>query len=90
PHNFLFLTELSFSSTGVQDTDIVRIHHLPRLVTLSLINTDIRNELSSALTFSFLLPNPHIDDDAIPAIIMLAKLSSLTILDTAIDTPGIR
>lgn len=34
--------------------------------------------------------NPHIDDDAVPAIIMLSKLSFLTILDTSIDMPGLR
>lgn len=44
PHSFLFLTELSFSATRVQDADIVHIHHLPRLVTLLLNNTGIGNE----------------------------------------------
>ncbi|KAK7055930.1 hypothetical protein R3P38DRAFT_2682467 [Favolaschia claudopus] len=97
PHSFLFLTELSFSGTRVQDADIVHIHHLPRLVTLCLNNTGIGNEavfnllaLKRSLLQLSIAINPHIDDDAIPAIIMLAKLSFLTILDTAIDMPGIR
>jgi hypothetical protein len=34
--------------------------------------------------------NPHIDDDAVPALVLLSKLSFLTILDTSIDMPGIR
>ncbi|KAJ6489068.1 hypothetical protein C8R45DRAFT_901995 [Mycena sanguinolenta] len=97
PHSFLFLTELSFSGTRVQDADIVHIHHLPRLSTLLLHNTGIGNEavfnlvaLKRSLTQLSLATNPHIDDDAIPAIIVLSKLSFLTILDTAIDMPGIR
>ncbi|KAK7017350.1 hypothetical protein R3P38DRAFT_2635246 [Favolaschia claudopus] len=97
PHSFLFLTELSFSGTRVQDPDIVHIHHLPRLVTLCLNNTGIGNEavfnllaLKRSLLQLSIAINPHIDDDAIPAIILLAKLSFLTILDTAIDMPGIR
>ncbi|KAF8155373.1 hypothetical protein K438DRAFT_357150 [Mycena galopus ATCC 62051] len=97
PHSFLFLTELSFSGTRVQDADIVHIHHLPRLVTLLLHNTGIGNEavfnllaLKRSLLQLSLATNPHIDDDAVPAIILLSKLSFLTILDTAIDMPGIR
>ncbi|KAJ7239395.1 hypothetical protein B0H12DRAFT_1189995 [Mycena haematopus] len=97
PHSFLFLTELSFGGTPIQDADIVHIHHLPRLVTLLLHNTGIGNEavfnlvaLKRTLLQLSLATNPHIDDDAIPAIIMLSKLSFLTILDTAIDMPGIR
>ncbi|KAJ7202748.1 hypothetical protein B0H12DRAFT_1330755 [Mycena haematopus] len=105
PHSFLFLTELSFGGTPIQDADIVHIHHLPRLVTLLLHNTGIGNEASvqfvAAVVYNLvalkrtllqlsLATNPHIDDDAIPAIIMLSKLSFLTILDTAIDMPGIR
>ncbi|KAF7335460.1 hypothetical protein MVEN_02199300 [Mycena venus] len=97
PYSFLFLTELSFNGTRVQDADIVHIHHLPRLMTLSLNNTGIGNEaifnlmaLKRSLTQLSIATNPHIDDDAIPAIIMLFKLSFLTILDTSIDMPGIR
>ncbi|KAJ7690790.1 hypothetical protein B0H14DRAFT_3532173 [Mycena olivaceomarginata] len=97
PHSFLFLTELSFSATRVQDADIVHIHHLPRLVTLLLNNTGIGNEgvfnlvaLKRSLLQLSVATNPHIDDDAIPALVLLSKLSFLTILDTSIDMPGIR
>ncbi|KAJ7315335.1 hypothetical protein DFH08DRAFT_715623 [Mycena albidolilacea] len=97
PHSFLFLTELSFSGTRVQDADIVHIHHLPRLVTLLLNNTGIGNEgvfnlvaLKRSLLQLSIATNPHIDDDAIPALVLLSKLFFLTILDTSIDMPGIR
>ncbi|KAJ7505587.1 hypothetical protein B0H11DRAFT_1850811 [Mycena galericulata] len=97
PNSFLFLTELSFCGTRVQDIDIVHIHHLPRLVTLLLNNTGIGNEaiyhlvaLRRTLLQLSIATNPHIDDDAVPAILLLSKLSFLTILDTSIDMPGIR
>ncbi|KAJ7068858.1 hypothetical protein B0H15DRAFT_918312 [Mycena belliarum] len=97
PNSFLFLSELSFSGTRVQDIDLIHIHHLPRLVTLLLNNTGIGNEaiyhlvaLKRSLLQLSIATNPHIDDDAVPAIIMLSKLSFLTILDTSIDMPGLR
>lgn len=117
PNGFLFLSELTLSGTRVQDIDLVHIHHLPRLVTLTMNNTGIGNEasvsilrcssadaddvLSNSSIFHLvalrrsllqlsIATNPHIDDDAIPAILMLSKLSFLTILDTSVDMPGIR
>jgi hypothetical protein len=114
PNSFLFLSELSFCGTRVQDFDLVHIHHLPRLVTLLLNNTGIGNEAYAILHHSAASPhlllsrifhlvalkrsllqlsiatNPHIDDDAVTAIIMLCKLSFLTILDTSIGMPGLR
>ena len=44
PNSFLFLSELSFCDTSVEDFDLVHIHHLPRLATLLLTNTGIGNE----------------------------------------------
>jgi hypothetical protein len=44
PHSFLFLSELSFSDTPIEDFDLVHIHHLPRLASLMLDNTGIGNE----------------------------------------------
>ncbi|KAJ7465160.1 hypothetical protein FB451DRAFT_1370059 [Mycena latifolia] len=97
PNSFLFLSELSFSGTQIQDIDLVHIHHLPRIVTLLLNNTGIGNEaiyhlvaLKRSLLQLSIAINPHIDDDAIPAILMLSKLSFLTILDTSIDMSGLR
>ncbi|KAJ7672228.1 hypothetical protein DFH06DRAFT_1082159 [Mycena polygramma] len=97
PYSFLFLSELCLSGTRVQDIDLVHIHHLPRLVTLLLNNTGIGNEaifhlvaLKRSLLQLSIATNPHIDDDAVPAILMLSKLSFLTILDTSIDMPGLR
>ncbi|KAJ7651061.1 hypothetical protein FB45DRAFT_1018418 [Roridomyces roridus] len=97
PNSFLFLAELSFNGVRVEDFDLFHIQHLPRLITLSLNNTGIGNEavyllvsLRRSLLQLSIAVNPHIDDDAIPAIIMLSKLSFLTILDTNIDMPGIR
>ncbi|KAJ7897412.1 hypothetical protein B0H13DRAFT_2337944 [Mycena leptocephala] len=73
------------------------IHHLPRLVTLIMNNTGIGNEaifhlvaLRRSLLQLSIATNPHIDDDAVPAILLLSKLSFLTILDTSIDMPGLR
>ncbi|KAJ7732141.1 hypothetical protein B0H16DRAFT_180720 [Mycena metata] len=97
PNGFLFLSELTLSGTRVQDIDLVHIHHLPRLVTLTMNNTGIGNEaifhlvaLRRSLLQLSIATNPHIDDDAIPAILMLSKLSFLTILDTSVGMPGIR
>ncbi|KAJ7698980.1 hypothetical protein B0H17DRAFT_317089 [Mycena rosella] len=97
PNSFLFLSELSFSGTRVQDFDLVHIHHLPRLVTLLLNNTGIGNEavyhivaLKRSLLQLSIATNPHIDDDAVPALLLLSKLSFLTILDTSVDMPGLR
>ncbi|KAJ7052014.1 hypothetical protein C8F01DRAFT_1066440 [Mycena amicta] len=97
PNSFLFLSELSFNGTRVQDIDLVHIHHLPRLMTLLLNNTGIGNEgvfhvvaLRRSLLQLSIATNPHIDDEAVSALIMLSKLSFLTILDTRIDMPGLR
>ncbi|KAJ7628450.1 hypothetical protein FB45DRAFT_867514 [Roridomyces roridus] len=97
PNSFLFLTELSFCGVQLQDLDLLHIHHLPRLVTLLLNNTGIGNEavyhivaLRRTLLQLSIAINPHIDDDAVPAIIMLSKLSFLTILDTNIGMRGLR
>ncbi|KAF7290065.1 hypothetical protein HMN09_01311600 [Mycena chlorophos] len=97
PNSFLFLQELSFNGTPVQDIDLVHIHHLPRLVTLLLNGTGIGNEgvfhivaLRRSLLQLSIATNPLIDDDCVPALILLSKLSFMTILDTSIDMPGIR
>ncbi|TFK34572.1 hypothetical protein BDQ12DRAFT_613296, partial [Crucibulum laeve] len=94
---FLFLSELSFTGTLIEDFDIVHIHHLSALSVLFLNNTGIGNEaifllvpLKRSLTHLSVATNPHIDDDAIPAILLLLKLSFISILDTSIKMSGLR
>ncbi|KAJ7629683.1 hypothetical protein DFH06DRAFT_1439985, partial [Mycena polygramma] len=79
------------------DIDLVHIHHLPRFVTLLLNNTGIGNEaifhlvaLKRSLLQLPIATTPQIDDDAVPALLMLCKLSFLPILDTGIALPGLR
>ncbi|KAF9460358.1 hypothetical protein BDZ94DRAFT_1170029, partial [Collybia nuda] len=97
PNSFLFLSELFLSDTRLEDFDIIHIHHLPKLTTLLLNNTSISNEavfllipLKRSLTQLSVATNPDINDDAIPAILLLSKLSFVSILDTNIGMPGIR
>ncbi|CAK5273845.1 unnamed protein product [Mycena citricolor] len=97
PNSFLFLSELCLSGTRVHESDLLHVHHLPRLVTLLLNNTGIGNEaiyllvsLKRTLLQLSIATNPHIDDDAIPALLLFSKLSFLTILDTSIHMAGLR
>ncbi|RDB25528.1 hypothetical protein Hypma_006214 [Hypsizygus marmoreus] len=97
PNSFLFLSELSLSGIHIPDFDITHIHRLPKLSTLLLDNTAISNEaifllvpLRRTLTQLSLASNPAIDDDAVPAILLLSKLSFLSILNTSIKMPGLR
>ncbi|KAK0204366.1 hypothetical protein DFS33DRAFT_1319557 [Desarmillaria ectypa] len=97
PNSFLFLSFLSLSGTLVHDFDLVHIQHLPRLSALLLNNTGIGNEavyiitsLKRTLTHLSVATNPDIDNDAIPALLLLFRLSFLSIQDTSIDMPGLR
>ncbi|KAF8151043.1 hypothetical protein B0H34DRAFT_785117 [Crassisporium funariophilum] len=97
PNSFLFLSELSFSGIRVHDFDLLHIQHLSRLAILLLNETGIGNEavfllvsLKRTLVRLSLAANPHVDDDAIPAIVLLSKLSFLSILDTGIEMGGLR
>lgn len=97
PNSFLFLSFLSLSGTLVHDFDLVHIQHLPRLSTVLLNNTGIGNEavyiitsLKRTLTHLSVATNPDIDNDAIPALLLLSRLSFLSIQDTSIDMPGLR
>ncbi|KAG6815503.1 hypothetical protein H0H93_009634, partial [Arthromyces matolae] len=80
PNSFLFVTELSLRDTPINDSDLRHIHHLPRLATLLMDNTSISNEGS----------NPMINDDAVPAIILLSKLTFISLHDTGILMSGLR
>ncbi|KAK0472062.1 hypothetical protein IW261DRAFT_1509903 [Armillaria novae-zelandiae] len=97
PNSFLFLSFLSLSGTLVHDFDLVHIQHMPRLSALLLNNTGIGNEavyiitsLKRTLTHLSVATNPDIDNDAIPALLLLSRLSFLSIQDTSIDMPGLR
>ncbi|KAJ7595501.1 hypothetical protein C8J56DRAFT_1115426 [Mycena floridula] len=97
PNSFFFLTELSFNGTPVLDSDLVHIHHLPKLSTLLLNNTSIGNEaifllipLKYTLTQLSIANNSDINNDSVPALILLSKLSFLSILDTSIGMEGLR
>ncbi len=46
--------------------------------------------LKSTLTRLSLSTNPDIDNDAVPALLLLHRLSVLSLLDTAIDMEGFR
>jgi len=46
--------------------------------------------LKRSLTQLSIGSNPAIDDDAVPALLFLSKLSFLSILDTSIHMPGLR
>ncbi|KAG7444695.1 uncharacterized protein BT62DRAFT_951706 [Guyanagaster necrorhizus] len=97
PNSFLFLSFLSLVGTLVHDFDLVHIQRLPRLAALHLSNTGIGNEavyiiisLKRTLTHLSVATNPDIDNDAIPALLLLSRLSFLSIQDTSIDMAGLR
>lgn len=52
PNSFLFLSELFLSGTPLADSDIVYIHHLPRLAKLILDDTEIGNEAFVSLQYA--------------------------------------
>ncbi|KAF8202144.1 hypothetical protein BJ912DRAFT_943889 [Pholiota molesta] len=90
PGNFRSLSEISFSGIQIRDSDIQHIHHLPNLAALLLDDTGITNEacrlplvsLKRTLLRLSLARNPDINDDAVPAILLLSELSFLSIFDT--------
>ncbi|KAL0945349.1 hypothetical protein HGRIS_000847 [Hohenbuehelia grisea] len=97
PNSFLFLSQLSLAGARIRDSDLSYIHHLPRIAVLSLGDTDIGNEgvfllvnLKRSLTHLSLANNPSIDDDAIPALLLLSKLVFLSVFETSVGMPGLR
>lgn len=61
-----------------------------RVLTLHLHRIFLLLPLKHTLTQLSIGSNPAIDDDAIPAIICLSKLTFLSILDTGIQMQGLR
>ncbi|KAL0063463.1 hypothetical protein AAF712_009667 [Marasmius tenuissimus] len=97
PNSFLFLSELTFSGSPVNDIDLLHIIRLPRLKRLWLENTDICDEaiyhltgLRSTLCALSVANNPRITDDAIPALVLLNKLQFLSLAGTGIGMVGLR
>ncbi|KAL6301507.1 hypothetical protein BKA93DRAFT_919725 [Sparassis latifolia] len=97
PNSFLFVTDINLSDISLHDFDLTHIHHLPRLKRLWLSNTGIGNEavfhlvaLKRTLAELDLALNPHIDDDAIPALFALPKLCFVSLFDTSVRMPGLR
>ncbi|KJA27943.1 hypothetical protein HYPSUDRAFT_62339 [Hypholoma sublateritium FD-334 SS-4] len=95
--NFHSLTEISFSGINIRDADIRHIHHLRSLSVLFLDDTGITNEavfllvsLKNTLCRLSIARNIDINEDAVPAILLLLNLSFLSILDTSIGIVGLR
>ncbi|THH08190.1 hypothetical protein EW146_g9071 [Bondarzewia mesenterica] len=94
---FQNLTYLALDSAPLQDRDILCIQNLPKLATLELSSTGIGNEavfllvaLKPTLTQLYLDDNPMIDNDSIPALTMLNKLTILALYGTSIAMAGLR
>ncbi|KAG1857914.1 hypothetical protein C8R48DRAFT_606842 [Suillus tomentosus] len=98
PGYYSMLKELVLDGAHLErDFDLVHIQQLPNLERLHLEGTDIGNEaifllvtLKEKLSYLNLAHNPKIDDDAIPAILLLTNLGYLSIQATGIDMPGFR
>ncbi|KAG1821027.1 uncharacterized protein BJ212DRAFT_1457738 [Suillus subaureus] len=98
PGYYSMLKELVLDGAHLErDFDLVHIQQLPNLERLHLEGTDIGNEavfllvtLKEKLFHLNLAHNPKIDDDAIPAILLLINLGYLSIQATGIDMPGFR
>ncbi|KDQ58982.1 hypothetical protein JAAARDRAFT_127677, partial [Jaapia argillacea MUCL 33604] len=97
PNSFRFVTEIKLCDTPMKDLDLIHLHHLPRLSQLCLDNTTIGNEaifhlvsLRRTLKDLSISENPCIDNDAVPALLLLSKLCKLNILDTCIGMQGLR
>ncbi|THU88984.1 hypothetical protein K435DRAFT_678904 [Dendrothele bispora CBS 962.96] len=97
PNSFMFLTEIDFGGTKLEDGDLAKIGRLPKLTSVGLDQTGIGNEgifnlvpLKQTLLRLSIAMNPDVDDDAVPALVVLHKLSKLCIIDTGIGMGGLR
>ncbi|KZT27210.1 hypothetical protein NEOLEDRAFT_1061180, partial [Neolentinus lepideus HHB14362 ss-1] len=97
PNSFGKLSVMDLRDTPLRDIDLTYVHHLSGLAVLLLDNTGIGNEamyhlvsLRRTLTDLHVRTNPAIDDDAVPALLMLNKLRSLSLYGTSVEMPGLR
>ncbi|KAI0346251.1 hypothetical protein BDW22DRAFT_1417564 [Trametopsis cervina] len=94
---FPFLAEINLTGAEVHETDLLHLHGLPRLARLWLASTGIGNEaifyltpLKRSLTDLDIAYNSKIDDDAIPALLVLKRLQCLSFHGTCITMVGLR
>ncbi|KAG7090067.1 hypothetical protein E1B28_011684 [Marasmius oreades] len=97
PNSFLFLAEISFSGTPINDVDLLHLIRLPKLKRLWLEDTGIGDQaiyhltgLRSTLCTLSVASNPRISDDSVPALILLARLQFLSLIGTGIGMVGLR
>ncbi|KAI0791197.1 hypothetical protein C8Q75DRAFT_732327 [Abortiporus biennis] len=97
PNSFLFLREVNLNGTQLDDASLLNIHHLPRLSRLWISNTGITNEgvyllvsLKRSLTELDIAFNASIDNDVVPALLILYKLRFISILGTNVEMSGLR
>ncbi|KAM6494514.1 hypothetical protein JOM56_010875 [Amanita muscaria] len=97
PNSFRSLTTLSLDGLRLRTPMLTHIQHLPRLTILSLFDAGIDNEaiyllvpLRYTLADLNVARNPGIDDDAVPALLMLTGLLYLSIAETSIGMLGAR
>ncbi|KXN91758.1 hypothetical protein AN958_12372 [Leucoagaricus sp. SymC.cos] len=93
---FKCLTRLSCDNVPLKDDSIVHLHGL-QLQHLSLIGTGIPNAavfvlvpLRETLQSLWISANPALDNDAVPAVMMLKKLDHLALDGTSVDIEGLR
>ncbi|TFY69129.1 hypothetical protein EVG20_g3281 [Dentipellis fragilis] len=97
PDAFRNLKMLLLDSASIEAYDLTHIHHLPQLQSLNICDTNVGNEaiyhiiaLCSTLTELLISGNPEIDDDAVPAIILLRGLVRLSLAGTGVTMKGLR
>ncbi|KAI0703829.1 hypothetical protein BC835DRAFT_1480366 [Cytidiella melzeri] len=97
PNSFLFLSEINLANSEIKEADLLHLQNLPRLARLWLASSGIGNEaifyltpLKRSLTDLDIAFNSNIDDDAIPALLVLTKLQYLVFQGTCITMVGLR
>ncbi|EIN03981.1 hypothetical protein PUNSTDRAFT_139021 [Punctularia strigosozonata HHB-11173 SS5] len=97
PNSFLFLAELDLGGSILRDSDITHIHHLPRVSTLMLNDTEISDEavfhlvrLRRTLLNLDLAGNMRVTDDAAAPLLRLHRLRSLSLIETGVGMSGLR
>ncbi|TFY72832.1 hypothetical protein EVG20_g195 [Dentipellis fragilis] len=97
PNAFRNVKILLLDGASIEAYDLTHIHHLPQLQSLNICDTNVGNEavyhvvaLRPTLTELLISGNPGIDDDAIPAFILLRGLVRLSLAGTSVTMKGLR